>query len=95
MVVEVVVAPPLGSVLVGTVVVLEEPEDVEDVVDVEPVVFFVDALPALGSVVVVVVEVDVGAPITCWACVICCCMAWMSDWNPARFPACKAASALV
>ena len=56
-------APPLGSVLVGTEVVLEDEEGVvESVVDVEPVVFFVDALPALGSVVVVVVEVDPSVP---------------------------------
>jgi len=88
----------LGSVLVGTVVVLEDVEDADGVVvsvdDVVLVDFFVDALPTLGSVVVVVVGVVFGVPITCWAWVIACCMAWTSVWNPARFPAFKAASAL-
>ena len=98
----VVVAPPLGSVLAGTVVVLDDVEEDDDGVvvsvdDVVPVVFFVDALPALGRVVVVVVVVEpaTGAPSTCWAEVIACCMAWTSVWNPARSPAFRAASAFV
>ena len=84
--------PPLGSVLVDTVVV------VEDVVEVV-LVFFGDFAPLTGgTVVVVVVVVVVAVPVadsTCWACMICWSIAWTSVWNCDRFPAVSAAKALV
>ena len=89
---DVVLDPPLGPVLVGTVVLV----DLEDVV-VEVELDLVDVLPGLifGNVVVVVVVVDaVPGDSTCWACVICWAIAWMSVWKVARLPAFNAASAL-
>ena len=65
--------------------------------DVVLVVVFVDALPpwAASSWSSWSSSAAAGAPSTCWAWVIAACMAWMSVWNPARFPAFRAASALV
>ena len=76
--VEVVLVEPLGSVLVGTEVLLVDVDvdvdDLEAVVDV--VLPFLEVLPTCtgGAVVVVVVGVELGAgvPSTCCACVIAC-----------------------
>jgi hypothetical protein len=99
---EVVAVPPLGWVLVGTDVVLDEVVELVALVEVvEPVeVVFADFadFPLVGGVVVVVVvlvELGAGVPKTCWAWPVCWSMAWMSDWNCDRSPAFKAAKALV
>ena len=71
-------------------------DDVEVVV-LEPEPVLEDLPGRTGDVVVVVVvdEPDDGVPSSCWACVICWAMAWMSDWKAARLSAFKAAIALV
>ena len=91
-VVEVVVVAFLGSVLVGTEVVVDACEVV--------VVVSFDVFPPLTAgtvveVVVVVVAPGVVAPITCCAWAMDACIALMSVWNCDRFCAFSAASALV
>lgn len=105
--VDVVVDPPRGSVDVGGVEVVDVVPtlDVVDVVDPDPdpdpepdpdprvPVFFGWIFGTVVVVVVVPVVPDGAAPSTCWACMSCWSMALMSDWYPARLPACRAAFA--
>jgi hypothetical protein len=95
----VVVAPPAGSVLVGTEDVVGDVLDVLDVLDVVEADLDLDLVAFVpGAVVVVVVPVELELPPgvvpnrACAAC-SCCSMAWRSDPKVAKLPDFSAESA--